>query len=430
MKKCNYHTERITNNLKQSRKFYELSRIERINDLVSKNQISFNLADRLTNNENLTDEKLSVFTENVINQFHIPVGLVNGLKVNGKKYLVPIATFEPSVVAALNKATHYVNEADGIQVTGEKLPTIGQIFVTYKKEFADIDNELNEKKEFLINQGNLAVPHLVQRGGGIKNIKFHLHNDICIFEVFVDSKEAMGANLVDTVVERLAPLVAKIVDGEVISSILSNLPDGIPFKAKAQVPLSFLGTDVAKKIVQLSKISSFDIKRSATNNKGVMNGIIGAVIASGNDDRAVSSALYSGHYFDNDQSFTHWEIEQNNLVGRFNGYLPVGTVGGAISIHPDAKNCLELMQVKSSSELARVFMAVGLASNFSALYALVTDGIQKGHMRLQAKSIALSVGITGDDLEEVVNQMILENKFDTLTAIKIKKKMEEKNDWN
>lgn len=404
------------------KKFYQLNRFERIESLQQDNLISSKLADELLNDENLTEDQLEIFTENTITQFHLPVGLVKGLKVNGKKYLVPIATDEPSVVAALNKATHYVD----IVVEGEKLPLIGQIFVTYNGSKPDIKKKLEHHISLLIESGNQAVPHLVQRGGGIKEIKFKFDHEFVISEVFVDTKEAMGANLVDTVVESIAPLIAQITKGDLISAILSNLPEGNPFMAKARVPISLIGFQAARKIVQLSDIASFNKQRAATNNKGVMNGVIGAVIASGNDDRAVSSAVYSSHCDPKDLSFTHWNIDDDNLIGEFSSYLPIGTVGGAISNHPDAKKCLALIQAKNSTELAHVVMAVGLASNFSAMYALVTDGIQKGHMRLHAKSIAKSVGIQEKDLSKVITEMIKQNKYDTLTVKKIIEQEENK----
>ncbi|BDR56789.1 hydroxymethylglutaryl-CoA reductase, degradative [Xylocopilactobacillus apis] len=408
------------------KKFYELARLERVKELLNSKQITHDLADRLVDAANLTDQELEIFTENSINQFHIPIGLVHGLKVNGESYEIPIATYEPSVVAALNKATHFVNEDKGIVVTGTKLPTTGQIFVTYQGEAEAIKSDIISKKDLLIAKGNEAVSHLIKRGGGIKQLTFDFEQEIMICTVQVDTKEAMGANLVDTIVEKIAPLVAKIINGDVISAILSNLPIGEPFKARANVPVSLIGIEAAEKLVQLSTISSFNEARSVTNNKGVMNGLIGAVIATGNDDRAVSSAMYSYHSKPLNRSFTNWIIKDQELIGEFVGYLPLGTVGGAISTHPDAKKCLSLLNVQDSTELAHVLMAVGLASNFSALYALVTDGIQKGHMRLQAKSIAKSVGVRDQDLSSVVDEMVKRKSFDTITVQKILKERRDK----
>lgn len=401
------------------KKFYQLGIQERWQNLVNEGLVIPNIAQNLTRSFNLNEKQLSIFTENVISQFHLPVGLVKGLKVNGKKYLIPIATYEPSVVAALNKATHYVNQNKGIIVTGEKLPVSGQIFINCKDKMTVNLKRLRLKETELKQIGESAVPNLVKRGGGIKRLTFNAFDELLVVTVITDTGEAMGANLVDTIVEKLAPVISKITGGEIVSAILSNLPSGEPFKAQSKIPIDTIGIDAAKKIEQLSDIGQFNLPRATTNNKGVMNGLIGAVIATGNDDRAVNAAM-NAYLIENQQySLTCWKILKGNLVGTFKGYLPIGTVGGAISTHPDARNFLSLLKTNNSTELSHVLMAVGLSSNFSALLALVTDGIQEGHMRLQAKSIALNAGVGLDSINRVVAEMIRIKKFDTLTARKI-----------
>lgn len=405
------------------KKFHQLGIAERWQNLIAADLVTPELAEKLAKSPNLSEKQLSVFTENVISQFHLPVGLINGLKVNNQKYLIPIATFEPSVVAALNKATHYLNLEQGIVVTGQKLPITGQIFINYQGTSEVVLAQLKAQKADLKQQGEKAVPHLIRRGGGIKDLSFTVSAHLLVVSVAVDSGEAMGANLVDTIVEKLAPIIAKKVKGEVVSAILSNLPNGTPFKAQASLPVSLIGNKAAQKMEQLSAIAQVNLPRAVTNNKGVMNGLIGAVIATGNDDRAVNAAMSA--YLTQQQQFslTNWQIVGDNLIGTFQGYLPLGTVGGAISTHPDAKNYLALLQVKNSTELSHIIMAVGLASNFSALLALVTTGIQQGHMQLQAKSIALNANVDLPILDAVVSEMIKEQKFDTLTAHEIAEKL-------
>ena len=397
-------------------KFYQKSLEERKETLFNHPTLTGKGKDLLNNGLALPESIANQMVENQIEIYGLPFGIVPELIVNGKSYIVPMVTEEPSVIAAASYASKLINLAGGTTSLQKKREMIGEIAIVRSPLTLDeVKAKLENQKETLFSIANNAHPSIVKRGGGIRDLwaeeKSSDKERFYIFYVSVDTKEAMGANMLNTILEALVSPIEELTEGESIMAILSNLATNSVVTAKCVLSPRILdtkttkGEEVRDRIVLASEFSKADPYRAATHNKGIMNGIDSVVIATGNDWRAIESGAHayaslSGQY----QPLTQWtKDEQGNLVGTITLPLPVGTVGGSISIHPGAQFAHDLLGHPSAVELAGIIASIGLAQNLAAIRALVTDGIQKGHMRLQAKSLGLSVGATQEELPLLMN---------------------------
>ena len=397
-------------------KFYQKSLEERKETLLNHPSISNEAKERLKNGLALPESVAGQMVENQIEIYGLPYGIVPEIIVNGKSYIVPMVTEEPSVIAASSYASKLINLAGGTTTIQEKREMIGEIAIVKSPLTLEaVKAKLEEQKESLFTIANNAHPSIVKRGGGIRDIwveeKSSDKEQFYIFYVSVDTQEAMGANMLNTILESLVSPIEAMTEGESIMAILSNLATNSVVTAKCVLSPRILDTKTTKgevvvdRIVLASEFSKADPYRATTHNKGIMNGIDSVVIATGNDWRAIEAGAHafaslSGKY----QPLTNWtKDETGNLVGTITLPLPVGTVGGSISIHPGAQFAHELLGHPSAVELAGIIASIGLAQNLAAVRALVTDGIQKGHMRLQAKSLGLAVGATQEELPHLMN---------------------------
>ena len=364
--------------------------------------------------------------ENVLGIYGLPFGVALNVRVNGVDRLVPMVVEEPSVIAAASNAARMVRHSGGFRAEVVESLMIGQVQITDVEHPAAAVVRLEEAATRLLELATKAVPNLVARGGGPRAIDVRDLGQRCIvLHVLVDCRDAMGANLVNTIAEAIGPLTAEIAGGKLGLRILSNLCDRRRVHATCRVharelvraprsesmpeyppgseraePLN--GEEVVDAIVAASRFAELDPYRAATHNKGIMNGIDAVVLATGNDFRAVEAGAHayaarSGRY----SPLAVWRRDGEDLVGELELPLALGTVGGTLRVHPTARLALKLLALESADELAMVAASVGLASNLSALRALATEGIQRGHMSLHARSVATAAGALGDEVELV-----------------------------
>jgi hydroxymethylglutaryl-CoA reductase len=396
--------------------FYLLSVEERIKLIAEKSKLTNEEVEAL--NSGISLELADAMVENVIGHISIPLGVAANFKVNGKEVFIPMATEEPSVIAAASNAARAAYELGGIFTSSSGTVMRGQIQVLNIDDPHAARAKIFEHKDEIIEHCNAKDPTLVKLGGGVKDIEVHLidtaKETMVVVHLIVDTKDAMGANAVNTMAESVSPLIERITNGRVVLRIISNLADKRIVRARGEFSTEMLGgIEIAKNIVSAYEFADSDPYRAATHNKGVMNGITAAVLASGNDTRAVEAGAHayaarSGRY----RSLTTWELnKKGNLVGTLELPLAVGIVGGATKTHPVAKAALKIMDVQSAEELASYIAAVGLVENLASLRALSAEGIQSGHMRLHAKNLAVMAGATGDIIDRVVQQAVEEKDF-------------------
>lgn len=359
---------------------------------------------------------LDLLSENVIGQLRLPVGLVQNVLVNGQNYQVPLATEEPSVVAAANHGVKIVTEAGGFTADSQRNGIWGQIVLQ-----VDADFKIAQLQAFfpeLIKKAHNEYASLVFHGGGVKTITAEQEKDLVFLKVLIDPAESMGANRVNSILEYMAKQLAAFSGiKQKLFAILSNYPSQIT-KVKAEIPVEVIGgIETAQKIALLSRIGQTDPMRAVTNNKGIMNGVEAVLLASGNDTRAVEAACSvwaakSGSY----TSLSKWYVQDEKLVGGLSLPLPIGVVGGSIKSRKDVKQTYRILGEKiTSQELANIIATIGLANNLAALLAIATQGIQKGHMKLQARNIVANLDATSPEKKKVL-QMLINNKLYSQTA--------------
>ncbi|MED4888264.1 hydroxymethylglutaryl-CoA reductase, degradative [Lysinibacillus fusiformis] len=396
--------------------FYLLSVEERIKLIAEKSKLTNEEVEAL--NSGISLELADAMVENVIGHISVPLGVAANFKVNGKEVFIPMATEEPSVIAAASNAARAAYDLGGIFTSSSGTVMRGQIQVLNIDDPHAARAKIFEHKDEIIEHCNAKDPTLVKLGGGVKDVEVHLidtaKETMVVVHLIVDTKDAMGANAVNTMAESVSPLIERITNGRVVLRIISNLADKRIVRARGEFSTELLGgIEIAKNIVSAYEFADADPYRAATHNKGVMNGITAAVLASGNDTRAVEAGAHayaarSGRY----RSLTTWELNKaGNLVGTLELPLAVGIVGGATKTHPVAKAALKIMDVQSAEELASYIAAVGLVENLASLRALSAEGIQSGHMRLHAKNLAVMAGATGDIIDRVVQQAVEEKDF-------------------
>ncbi len=402
--------------------FYKLAIEERIDKLAETFDLGREEIDALRGLGSLGLEQADKMIENAVGIYSLPIGVGLNFLINGKDYLVPMAIEEPSVVASCSFMAKLVRGAGGFTAGSTKRVMIGQVQVVGCEDFRAAKNALYSHRDELIELANVLVPNMVKRGGGALDLDVRVLNDnpgakysrMLVLHLYIDTQDAMGANTINTMVEGIAPRVEALTGGKVYLRILSNYTDTCLAWAKCVVPPHVLTTDgwtgeqVIEGMLHAHAFAASDTYRAVTHNKGVMNGVDAVVIATGNDWRAIEAGAHAyaardGHY----GPMTDWSKDENgNLVGFIELPMPVGIVGGSIGMHPMAQIALKFVRAKSARELAEVILAVGLAQNMAALRALATTGIQKGHMALHARTVAVTAGARGELVERIAQAMV------------------------
>ena len=399
-------------------KFFEKSRKDRLNIIANfANLNSDELNILQSDNGGISFDKADKMVENAIGTFSLPLGIATNFKINGKDYVVPMVIEEPSVIAAASKGAKIARIKGGFEVIADESFSIGQIQmldVDISSAIPQIKNSSNE----ILQLANSKSNTLSKMGKGAKEV-FCKEIDtpsgkMLIVELLIDVGDAMGANVTNTMCESVSPLIEKITGGRALLRILSNYSTRRLVKAKAVFEKEAVGGEkVVDNIISAFEFADNDVYRAVTHNKGAMNGTIAVANAVGQDSRAIEAAANayaakSGKY----RSLSKWSKDNDgNLVGILEIPLSVGIVGGIANVHPMAKICTKILGVLSAQELACVMTATGLAQNYSAIRALATEGIQKGHMRLHARNLAAAAGATPEQIDEIVQKMIEEKKI-------------------
>lgn len=359
--------------------------------------------------------------ENVVGVFGLPLGIAVNFVVNGREVLVPMAIEEPSVVAGASFMARLARAGGGFEAEAEAPEMIGQIQVLDLPDLKAARRAVLDDADAILAEADAVDPVIRALGGGARGLEARLLEEtpagpMLIVHLIYDTRDAMGANAVNTALERLAPRIERLTGGRVHLRILSNLADRRLARARCTIPAQalafgdFSGEQVREGIVAAWAFAEADSYRAATHNKGILNGVDAVVIATGNDWRAVEAGAHayaarSGRY----TALSRWSAAPDGaLAGWLEMPLAVGTVGGATRVHPMARACLQLMGVRSAAELAKVIVSVGLAQNLAALRALATEGIQRGHMGLHARQVAIAAGAQGPQIEALAQRMVAE----------------------
>lgn len=390
-------------------KFYELSAMQR-------RQYYLNKGINFVDIDATELDRLDQLSENVVSKITLPLGVVQELIVNEQTYCVPMCTEEPSVVAAANHGAKFFNLAGGTKCICQRQGIYGQIICEVNSQFNLV--MLQNKLPNIIEAVNQKFDSLIKHGGGLRKIETFVKEDMLYLRTLVDPADAMGANKTNLILEDISQRLQKMTGvSELICAILSNYPSQF-VQAKVEIPLQLVGTHLATKIAKLSRIGQVDPYRAVTNNKGIMNGVDAVLLASGNDYRAVEAACgvqasIDGHY----TSLSKWQIEGNKLIGCLTLPLAIGVVGGSISARKDVQQSFSLLGKVNAQQLANIITSIGLANNFAALYAITSQGINAGHMKLQARNVVAQLEADHNQKKQVLNQMIANQKF-TLTDAK------------
>ena len=417
-------------------RFYERTLEERLMLLAETAGLTREETAALSGEGGLQPEQADHMVENVAGVFALPLGIAQNFVVNGRAVMVPMAVEEPSVVAGASFMAKLAAAGGGFQAHTSAPEMIGQMQVLNLDDPASARLKLLEQRAALLDEAAKVDPVLVKFGGGPRDLEVRLIADspigaFLVVHLIVDVRDAMGANAVNTMAERLAPRVEEITGGRVHLRILSNLADRRLARARCTIPLANLAfgdyraEEVRDGIIAAWAFAAVDPYRAATHNKGIMNGVDAVVIATGNDWRAIEAGAHayaarSGKY----TSLSTWARDaQGNLVGTLEMPMAVGTVGGATRVHPAARAALKLMGVQSAAQLAEIIVSVGLAQNLAALRALATEGIQRGHMGLHARQVAIAAGAAGDQVERVAARLVQEKAIRVDRAQEILKEM-------
>ena len=398
--------------------FAKLSPTERIEALLKEGLLTWDEAQILKEQKGLPLSIADQLTENVLSTFDLPFSLAPYFLINGRDYVLPMVTEEPSVVAAASFAAKLIQRSGGFTTQVHQRQMIGEIALTDVEDVEVASKRILEDKETLLQLANEAYPSIVKRGGGARDLWVENKGDFLIVYLAVDPKEAMGANMLNTMLEALTDRIHELSGGQALMAILSNLATrslvsarcAIDFKALSRNPDEAI--EIAHRMELASQLAQVDPYRAATHNKGIFNGIDALVLATGNDWRAIEAgahayAAQSGSY----KGLSHWtsQPKEKKLYGEITLPMPVATKGGSIGLNPTVQVSHRLLGEPSAIELAGIIASLGLAQNLAALKALVTTGIQAGHMKLQARSLALLAGAKEEEVPRLVSQL-LENK--------------------
>ena len=387
---------------------------EKQTSLEQDEQVSLAIADQLS--------------ENVVGTFSLPYSIITELLVNGQDYTVPYVTEEPSVVAAASYASKIIKRAGGFTAQVHQRQMIGQVALYQVADPEQAQEKIASKKAELLELANQAYPSIVKRGGGARDLRVEQikgETDFLVVYLHIDTQEAMGANMLNTMLEALKPVLEELSQGQSLMGILSNYATDSLVTASCRIAFRYLspqrdqGREIAEKIALASQFAQVDPYRAATHNKGIFNGIDAILIATGNDWRAIEAGAHAfasrdGRY----QGLSQWtlDMEREELVGEMTLPMPVATKGGSIGLNPRVALSHELLGNPSAKELAQIIVSIGLAQNFAALKALVSTGIQQGHMKLQAKSLALLAGASESEVAPLVERLIADKTCNLETA--------------
>ena len=409
--------------------FYQRSVRERHRVLLDRNALDLKALETLSPAGGLDVARADKMIENCVGVFGLPIGLGLNFLINGRDYLVPMVVEEPSVVAAVSHIARLIRPHGGFVAETDESLMIAQIQVVDVGDLERASATLYGAEDELLTLASTLHPNLIVRGGGPRSIEVRLFKSphpMLVLHLIVDCVDAMGANAVNTIAEGLAPRVEALTGGRVYLRILSNLADqrlarsSLKVHQDALATVTMSGGEVAEGIVHAYQFAEVDPYRAATHNKGIMNGIDAVAIATGNDWRSVEAGAHayaarSGQY----RSLTRWWREDDHLFGTLELPLAVATVGGSTGVHPTVTTLRNLLRVESASELAAVMASVGLAQNMGALKALATEGIQRGHMTLHARSVALSAGATEAEVAEVARALVTQNQVKVERALEV-----------
>lgn len=418
--------------------FYKFSIFQRYDILRENGFINQqDIKDIIDGKYELTAEQANKMIENVISTFSLPMGIALNMQVNGKDYAIPMVVEEPSIVAALSSAAKIVRESGGFVAESTRPVLIGQILLINAEHSTKAQQAILQHKEEIIALANYLQPNMYSRGGGAIDLDVRLianpsgTGDMIVVHIYVDTCDAMGANMVNSICEGIAPMLEKITGAKSFMRILSNLHDNSIARAKCVIPPrllddgKFRGEELIDGIVVANQFAMLDPYRAATHNKGIMNGIDPLAIATGNDWRAIEAGVHAyaartGRYV----SLTNWYKDNDgNLVGQIELPLKVGIVGAPLQSNPKIKLVHKILGISSAKELMELMAAVGLAQNFAAIKALVSEGIQRGHMSLHARSVAKAAGVSEKYFDIVVDELIKSGDIKIRTAQEIEKKL-------
>jgi len=420
--------------------FRALTPAQRLEHIARAASLASDEAALLARPDALGIDRANGMIENVIGTFELPLGVAGNFVVNGREYLVPMVVEEPSVVAAASFMAKLAREGGGFEASSTGPLMRAQVQVVGIGDPHGARLALLRARERILEIANSRDKVLIGLGGGCRDIEVHVFEStprgaMVVMHLIVDVRDAMGANTVNTMAEAVSPLVEELTGGTVRLRILSNLADLRLARARVRLAPAALATrersgeEVVEGVIDAYTFAAVDPYRAATHNKGIMNGIDPVIVATGNDWRAVEAGAHAyacrhGRY----TSLTTWEKDNTGaLVGTIELPMPVGLVGGATKTHPLARLALKVLGVQSAQELGEVAAAVGLAQNLGALRALATEGIQRGHMALHARNIALVAGATGEEIDAVARQMAAEHDVRTDRAVALLEALREKN---
>jgi len=405
-------------------KFYNLSLAERASWIAKQTGLSEDDLSALTGPGGLSMEQADHMIENVVGMHALPLGIAQNFIINGREVLVPMAIEEPSVVAGASFMARLARSGGGFIAHSTPPEMIGQMQILNVENPSLARMLLLERESELLEIASRTDPVLSRYGGGPRGLEVRIIDKspigpFLVLHLIIDVRDAMGANAINTAMERLAPRVEEITGGKVHLRILSNLADRRLARARCTIKLSelafgeYTAEAVRDGIIAAWAFAAADPYRAATHNKGIMNGVDAVVIATGNDWRAVEAGAHAyaargGVY----TSLSAWGTDaEGNLVGTLEMPMAVGIVGGATRVHPTARAALKLMKVETAAQLAEIIVSVGLAQNLAALRALATEGIQRGHMGLHARQIAIAAGAQGDQIARLASQLVDENNI-------------------
>ncbi|MEQ9763880.1 hydroxymethylglutaryl-CoA reductase, degradative [Streptococcus sp. ZJ151] len=381
-------------------------------------------------------ETANQMAENVISELSLPFAIAPDFLVNGRTYHLPMVTEEPSVVAAASFAAKIIKRSGGFTTTVHNRQMIGQVALFEVPNVDDATASILEKKDFLLSLANQAHPSIVKRGGGTRNLWLEPKEDFLIVYVSVDTQEAMGANMVNTMMEALVPSLEELSQGQSLMAILSNYATESLVSADCQINIASLSRDkeeahhLAQKLVMASRLAQVDPYRASTHNKGIFNGIDALVMATGNDWRAIEAGAHAyasrdGQY----RGLSHWSYDEEaaTIKGHMTLPMPIATKGGSIGLNPTVQIAHDLLGNPNAKELAGLIVSLGLAQNFAALKALTSTGIQAGHMKLQAKSLALLAGAKDKEVGPLVQELLKAKHINLSTSKALLQKLRQEN---
>lgn len=421
--------DKKTSQLKQ---FYRKTLSERQDILRQWANLQAEDVDALSHEKGLSIEQANHMIENVVGLYSLPLGIATNFLINGEDYLIPMVIEEPSVVAAVSNSAKAIRAGGGFQASSDDPVMIGQLQLLDIPDLNVASEQIRQHRDELLTEVNNIGGSIIKQGGGARDIFIRAFastpiGNMLIIHLLYDTRDAMGANAINTALEHIAPRIEAITGGRINLRILSNLSDHRKAYAECRIPAQVLATQdidgelAVQYIVEAAIFAQIDPYRATTHNKGIMNGIDAVLLATGNDWRAVEAGAHA--YATQNGSYTSmtrwWRDTEGDLRGSIEIPLAVGIVGGATRVHPTAQVAMKLLGIRSANQLAEIIACVGLAQNLGAIRALATVGIQRGHMRMHARQLAIAAGAQSDEILKVVEQMIVRNNIRLEEAQKI-----------